>query len=566
MLLLSSFLTFLASAFALEAGASVDIGVSFGPGGHGDGPDHGLPLLKLPYGTWRAQTYDEEADVYRFRNIRFAAPPVGDLRWAKPAPPEPVHGVQDGSYGHNCIAGPIPGAFDDPVFQNLTKNGGEDCLFLDVYVPGHVLKHRKKSVPVVVWIYGGGYVTGAKDQAIDLGIYGGNSLIQRADNDLIVVSINYRLGAFGFLAGEPLQNHGGIFNAGLHDQRAALEWVQSYIHLLGGDPDNVSAWGESAGAGSIAHHLVAEGGRRDPLFNTAVMQSPGFAANANIQAEYDRFEAFAAAVGCPVTGAAALHCLRAVNATALTKANADVFGASATPIPDGKFLRSPALYELANGNVWPGLTSLIASHVLDEGSLFVPPQVPPGYIDGYLTGLLPRNATAQAARIINAYRTTYPNATERELAVTVSRDIIFTCNIRAALEAYAYAGHGHGRGRTRAWALQYAFLDGVTNATHGADVSATFFDAERQGYEAPLFEEFQRYLTNFARTGDPNLPRCGSGEDELEFWPRVSGLEEEVPDDVMEFTNGGFVAGVDEQLTKGICDTWVEVVGDSMGV
>jgi carboxylesterase type B len=183
-----------------------------------------------------------------------------------------------------------------------------------------------------------------------MGYYDGTSLVSRADNNLIVVSINYRLGGLGFLAGEPIVTQGD-FNVGLHDQRAALEWVQSYIHLLGGDRHNVSAWGQSAGGGSIMHHLIAEGGTLDPLFRKALLQSPAFPVNADPSIYQKRFETFAAAAGCPAKGENSLRCLRAANSSALAKANEKVFAGEASPIPDGKYIRSPALVEYARGKL-----------------------------------------------------------------------------------------------------------------------------------------------------------------------------------------------------------------------
>lgn len=180
-----------------------------------------------------------------------------------------------------------------------------------------------------------------------MGIYDGTSLIQRADDDLIVVCINYRLGAFGFLAGEPLRTH-GTFNAGLHDQRAALEWVQSYISLLGGDPNKVSAWGQSAGGGSIMYHLMAKGGKLNPLFNRAMVQSPGFGTNSNIETQYQRFDRFLEAAEC--SGKTdLLKCLRSANTSVLRSANEIVFSGDASPVPDGRYIRTAALVEYASG-------------------------------------------------------------------------------------------------------------------------------------------------------------------------------------------------------------------------
>ncbi|KAL2844131.1 Alpha/Beta hydrolase protein [Aspergillus pseudoustus] len=552
MRLINTLLIFLGSAFAVPSTSSEDIGLTFEP--H-DG--HDLPVLKLPYGKWRAYSYNADADVYTFRNIRYAAPPVGDLRWAKPAPPSFVAGVQDGSYGHNCIPGPIPPEFDNPIFENITKNANEDCLFLDIYVPGKALKTRRPSVPVTVWIHGGGYVTGSKDQGISIGYFDGTSLIQRADQDLIVVSINYRLGAFGFLAGEPLRRKGrdssktsAVFNAGLHDQRAALEWVQRYIHLLGGNADNVSAWGQSAGAGSIMHHLIARGGKLDPLFKTAVLQSPGFSTSADETKTEAQFAAFADAVGCPTRGREALRCLRTVNTTVLREANVNVFAGSANPVPDGEYIQDVALYEYARGNTWRHLKSLIVSHVLDEGALFVPQDIPEGYIESYISGLLPPNSTAETDKMVSLYESIYANSTTKELASAVFRDMIFTCNIYAAVQQYR-----------NAWGLQYSYIDGVMNGTHGSDALPTWYNSALQGFTEPLFEQYQRYLTNFARTGDPNKPR-GHG-DKLENWPKVNG-KGNILTDVLDLTNAGFEVIRDGQVRRDVCGTWIQVVSDAI--
>lgn len=131
----------------------------------------------------------------------------------------------------------------------------EDCLFLDVVVPREVFKQRRRAkAPVLVWIHGGGYTGGSKD---DSGSAAG--LIARSGGDnngrVIFVSFNYRLGAFGFLSGATLQAD-GVANAGLLDQRFALEWIQRNIHHFGGDPGRVTVVGESAGGGSIMHQIT----------------------------------------------------------------------------------------------------------------------------------------------------------------------------------------------------------------------------------------------------------------------------------------------------------------------
>ncbi|KAL2857336.1 carboxylesterase family protein [Aspergillus pseudoustus] len=547
----------LGTLFALAAASApaltlpANIGVAFEPG-------NDLPLLKLPYGTWRARQHDHKEDVYTFRNIRYAAPPIGKLRWSKPAGPDKIYGIQDGSYGPNCIQAPIPEGFFMPGLENLSRNAAEDCLFLDVYVPGEVLRKRQSKVPVVVWIHGGAFVSGSKDQAVGAGYYNGTSLIHRADNNLIIISINYRLGAFGFLAGKPLHDH-GTFNAGLHDQRAALSWVQKYIHLLGGDPDNISAWGQSAGAGSLIYHLIAEGGKLDPLFRRVVLQSPAFETNANIQTSYKRFEEFAEAVGCPSKGEEALRCLRSANSTALKNANEQVFLGISSPVPDGRHIQSPALVEYAKGNTWKQVDSVIISHVLDEGTLSIRDPVPEGQLQGFIVGSLPPNSSAQANKITNLFESLYANATEKKKLSAVYTYLFFTCNLRAVLNSY----------QNTTWSFQYSFLDGDINGMHASDMPATWYTSQAQDkaiyngtVSEPLFSQFQRYLTNHARTGNPNMP--GSRNYELKHWPKVSGLHEDVPRNVLNMHNAGFELISDEQMSKRVCDAWTRALVEAV--
>lgn len=145
----------------------------------------------------------------------------------------------------------------------------------------------------------------------------------------------------------------GLPNTGFYDQRAALQWIQSYISLVGGDPAQVSAWGESAGAGSIMHQLVAFGGTQDPLFSKAVMQSPAFALMFDRKGSVeDTFRNFTELAGCSGQGVA---CLRAASAETLQNANTALNeqvpeGTFAVgPAADGSFIRQLAVLELASG-------------------------------------------------------------------------------------------------------------------------------------------------------------------------------------------------------------------------
>ena len=182
--------------------------------------------------------------------------------------------------------------------------------------------------------------------------FDGTSVVRSSDDNLIFVVGNYRLGAFGWLAGTTMEAD-GLPNAGLHDQKAVFEWVQSYISLLGGNPEEVTAWGLSAGAGSLFHHLVVRGGTENPLFKRAILQSPAFATRwdrkGSLEEVFNRFAAFANCAG------GGLACLKAASPQALDRANqllqlsAPRGGYVVGPAADGKYIRQLAALEYASG-------------------------------------------------------------------------------------------------------------------------------------------------------------------------------------------------------------------------
>ena len=195
-----------------------------------------------------------------FAGIPYAAPPVGALRWQPPAPVPGWTGLRDATRaGPRCVQD-----VDSDVDQRETS---EDCLTLNVWTPPPSGEAR----PVLVWIHGGGFVNGSGD------IYNARRLTRRGD--IVVVTINYRLGALGFLAHPALGPTGDVGNYGLADQQAALRWVRDNIAGFGGDPDKVTIAGESAGGMSVCDHLVAPGSAG--LFSAAIIQS------GPCQAQYD---------------------------------------------------------------------------------------------------------------------------------------------------------------------------------------------------------------------------------------------------------------------------------------
>jgi carboxylesterase type B len=179
--------------------------------------------------------------MYAFKNIRFAASTAGKGRFAKPSLPEPVEGVQTNSKGGTCpqtipksmlstIVGDSLGSAASALLgtqdMGVLQGGGpssEDCLFLDVYVPAKALNGGPK-LPVINWIYGGAYILGQKET------YKGDAIVKASNGTVIYVGGNYRLGAYGFLAGATVEKDSTVVpNAAFYDQRFLLEWIQKYI-------------------------------------------------------------------------------------------------------------------------------------------------------------------------------------------------------------------------------------------------------------------------------------------------------------------------------------------------
>ncbi|KAL1792387.1 hypothetical protein ACET3X_008894 [Alternaria dauci] len=550
------------------------------------------PKLTLPWGTWEGRPHGEDGETTVFKNVRFGQAPVGDLRFAAPKYPEAIKDadqVQDSTYGPSCIQAKIPKAnvTMEPTGSSITQ--AEDCLFLDVYVPTWALEPdsgiKEDPLPVIVWIYGGAYIFGSKDLQFKVEdgtfhAYDGQGIRDATEQGVIWVTGNYRMGAFGFLAGSTMEEEAQP-NAGLHDQRLLLDWVQRYIGQVGGDNKTVNAWGLSAGAGSILHHLTAYGGSKTdekPLFHRAAMWSPAF------QWGYDRtgaleetFHNFASKAHCSSN---ALDCLRKASTDDLITANQDVVNAALElgmfpfgPAVDGDLVPELPAALLSKGK-HNNCSSIIVSHDHDEVSMFLAEWVDSKEdFTQFLEYAFPGDAlTDIRERIQKQYPAKLFDFKQKKRMRNVLRDSTFVCNTRQIYNAFhnnsaVYtakfdmppAQHGFDM-FALIWHSGVAVSELLKNAS---EAIPDFFFEMFDSYWPAFAPRFQTYYAGHAITGNPNfIARRGA----LEWEPTV--------DDGNEVTNSlkiglyaghsnlFFKTGKDEQNSMENCAFWDGIAKD----
>ncbi|KAJ6462036.1 Alpha/Beta hydrolase protein [Mycena vitilis] len=360
------------------------------------------PVVDLGYAQYQGVS-DTELNITSFRGIRYAASPTGPLRWQAPAPPSKIGGVQQAVRDPaQCWQASSNGAAPTNPLNVRDVEETEDCLFLNVYSP---VLNSTALLPTIVWIHGGGYIYGSASQ------YNGAELVQESNNEVVVVVIQYRLGLFGFLAGQQVKQ-GGALNVGLLDQDFALRWVNKNIHKFGGDPSAVTIWGESAGAGSVLQHVIANNGKTNPsLFRAAITSSafltPQYPHDSRVPQTI--FNDVVTQAGC--NGTNTLECLRAADGAMLGDINSNtiIAGFQGTPtfvpVIDGLFItQSPTdalLHGKVNGEVLLSVTNT------NEGVIFVN-QTAEYNVAEYAGNLFPlfgakeRNATASVYKLLGS--------------------------------------------------------------------------------------------------------------------------------------------------------------------
>jgi para-nitrobenzyl esterase len=438
-----------------------------------------------------------EAGLFTFKGVPYAAPPVGELRWRAPQAAVPWQGTRFAlERGASCIQKPSPSiesGAGDP------RPMGEDCLFLNVWTPR---AEPTAKLPVMVWIHGGALIFGAGG----LPIYDGTPLAQRG---AVVVTINYRLGALGFFAHSSIAGAkpGADVNFGLLDQIAALKWVQQNIAAFGGDPGNVTIFGQSAGAESVLALFSSPLARG--LFHKGIAQSPyGIPSHTLTKA---RATAAKVATALQLNGAnASAAQLRAVPADAFEKLDGNEVSLAPGFIVGDAALPKPVLGVFQSCGEAP--VPLIIGNTSDDGSIAVE------------FGMDPAAIVKRLGAVRIAVKSLYPKGlSDEQLGRQTVRDLVFTAFARRI--AYLHTA------RAPTWRYHYGYVpSGVRSSkpgvAHGAEVALTMGTLDLcQCLGAPASDQdrdaSRRALTHwfdFAANGTP-VPRSA------EAWPRESQRE-----------------------------------------
>ncbi|WP_037062742.1 carboxylesterase family protein [Pseudonocardia acaciae] len=444
------------------------------------------------------------ADYRRFDGVPYAAPPVGELRWRAPQPVPPWSGVRDASRPGGRCAQP-----DSPIGGPRTTN--EDCLYLNVTTPRGAGAAR---LPVMVWLHGGENQIGA----------GSDYLAHRlaTEGDVVVVTVNYRLGILGFFGHPGLPDSG---NFGLLDQQAALRWVQRNIAAFGGDAGNVTLFGESAGGMSSCTHLTSPSAAG--LFHKVIIQSgscltyfsrngvrpgdPGFSPWAPLHAVEDAGRRASDLLGCGGDGQP-VRCLRRItDIDKLLAHNAEfvkpAFDSTLVPLEPSLALRQGAFHRVAVliGTTRDEMTSLT--------SLITEPIDSQRYRD-LLRDSFGAAADATAARYREA---SYPSPAAAWAAINTDRGMTCPSLASAQLLARQVPTYAYEFADRDAPNPGYKIKDGLPlGATHAAELGYLFDrPGTTESLSAPqrdLASTMIRYWARFAHSGDPN----GAG---LPFWP-----------------------------------------------
>ena len=450
-----------------------------------------VPTADVTGGTVRGAVAGE---LSVFKGIPFAAPPVGDLRWRPPQPVVPWAGVRDA-----LAFGPAPMQYQPAVAVAAGMMGldrvGEDCLYLNVWSAAKTAGERR---PVMVWIYGGAFVLGSTGMPM----YDGGNLARRG---VVVVSVAYRVGPFGFLAHPELSRENGGHGSGcygIQDQIAGLKWVRDNVARFGGDPANVTIFGESAGGESV--NILAGSPAAAGLFHRAICESGGFMAPAR------------RADGEVAAGPLALPYAEAKGVSYLAKLGvADVGAARKLPADAIQRVKFDPCWPAADGPTIPGdlferfehgqfndVPVLLGTNT-NDGAMFAPVSTTPAAFER----LLRRQPGGGADGILAAY----PHATAAE-ASRSNRELVRDWIFAWPTWSWARLQSRYGKGRAYLYSYNYTAPRVANGAGHTAELPYVFghlgglFNPAASAENRAVSDQLMSYWTRFATTGDPNGP------------------------------------------------------------
>ncbi|XP_060886162.1 cAMP-regulated D2 protein [Labrus mixtus] len=488
------------------------------------------PVVLTKDGQIKGVTVDKS---HIFYGVPFADPPVGAYRWKPPRPVSPWPGVYDASFPRAACMQACSG----PITEECSRIVSEDCLYLNIFVPLDVdfSSPLRSTLPVMVWIHGGDFIAGSASKPLYDGRFISNF------THTVVVSMEYRLGAFGFLVSGKDPHTSAVGNYGILDQQAALLWVQQNIAGFGGDPSKVTVFGESAGAQSVSLHLMIQSSK--PLFKQAVLQSLPF--SIPLKTRHDALKLgkdFAKQTNCSVSD---IVCLLSLSPHAVLAAQMKTSSKIVNPFRflevfetwgphiDGEFIKEQAVTAFLKGH-WQKEKQVLLGTTSEEGVIFVYGvfNKPVSAIEStvYITAIFKQHAL----RILHKYLPLYRDTDRRNMLAQIVTDYVFLCPSRRSARAATAAG-------SEAWmytfdhvASDHRVWSGLTfcyqHVCHGAELPFLFHSASVANFtlsppEKLLSNRMLCYWGAFAHTGDPSSRVQQSTfcrEQRLPVWPRYS--------------------------------------------
>lgn len=459
--------------------------------------------------------------VCAYKGIPYAAPPVGNLRWRAPEPPKKRDAALNADeFGPECSQIEMA-----PAYLRIGKkpNRKEDCLYLNIWRP-----KKSGTYPVMFWIHGGSLTSGTGSDPM----YWGDRIA--AKKDVVLVSINYRLGALGFLAHRNLSaedSHRSSGNYGLLDQVQALKWVKQNIANFGGDPNNVTIFGESAGGWSVCMHLASP--LSAGLFQRAILESGGCDTTRTMEQGFSNGDTIAANMGC--SGQDVVSCMRAKTAdqvVASMKTRREATGEFLTlkfwdhvwaPHEDGWFLKETPIKTIRNGNY--NKVSFMVGSNRDEARLFAA-ENKISYRRTKESKVVAAILKSLGKELFPMFEKLYPfDNYDRAIDAFVDAkgDIMLGCKCfdaadgTAAYQPTYYYRFDYDENRA----------PHILGAAHAVEIPFIFDSLDRSFFKLlysksqrkkarPLVESVMSYWTNFAKTGNPNGPG-------LTQWPPYDG-------------------------------------------